>query len=170
MPNSEYDYVIVGGGSAGCVLANQLSKDPNTSVCLLEAGPRDWHPFIHIPIGIIAMMRSKLFNWAYYTAPQKNMNNRRMFWPRGKTLGGSSSVNAMCYIRGQKWDYDHWASLGNEGWSYDDMLPYFRRSERYEEGVSRYHGTGGPYCVSRVRNNNPLNEKFMAAAENCGYP
>lgn len=170
MKQYEYDYVIVGGGSAGCVLANRLSEDPDTSVCLLEAGPRDWNPLIRIPIGIIGLMRSRLFNWRYYTAPQQHLNNRRMFWPRGKTLGGSSSINAMCYTRGAGADYDDWAAQGNRGWGYDDMLAYFRACECYEEGGGRFHGSGGSYCVSQLRFSNPLNEKFLAAAEACGYP
>lgn len=169
MQQTEFDYVIVGGGSAGCVLANRLSADPNVSVCLLEAGPRDWNPLIRIPIGIIALMRSKVFNWAYYTEPQKHMNNRRMFWPRGKTLGGSSAINAMIYTRGDAWDYDQWAAAGNVGWGYRDMLAYFRRSEGYEDGPNEFHGGEGPYRVSHLRYSHPLNEKFLAAAEACGF-
>ncbi|MGN8160149.1 GMC family oxidoreductase [Salinisphaera sp. SWV1] len=165
-----FDYVIVGGGSAGCVLANRLSADERISVAVLEAGPRDWNPLIHIPIGIIGLMWSKMFNWAYYTAPQTRLANRRLFWPRGKTLGGSSAVNAMCYTRGNAADYDRWAADGNEGWGYRDMLAYFRKSEGFEGGANEYHGDAGGYRVSRGRHNNPLNEKFIAAARACGYP
>ena len=166
----EFDYIIVGGGSAGCVLANRLSADPDVSVCMLEAGPADWNPLIHIPIGIIGLMWSKMFNWAYYTAPQKHMNSREMFWPRGKTLGGSSSINAQCYTRGNAWDYDHWAELGNRGWGFDEMLGYFRRSEKFEAGASEYHGSDGTYCVSAPRHVNPLNHAFIEAAQACGLP
>lgn len=164
-----FDYVIVGGGSAGCVLANRLSADPSVSVCMLEAGPSDWNPLIHIPIGIIGLMWSRLFNWYYWTAPQKHMNGREMYWPRGKTLGGSSAINAQCYTRGAAADYDHWESLGNRGWGYRDMLTYFRKSERFEDGENEYHGGAGGYTVSRGRSINPLNEKFIQAAEACGF-
>lgn len=165
-----YDYVIVGGGSAGCVLANRLSADQNVSVAVLEAGPRDWNPLVHIPIGIIGLLRFPICNWFYYTAPQTRLANRRLYWPRGKTLGGSSSINAMCYTRGNAADYDRWAGQGNDGWGYRDMLAYFRKSEGFEDGATEYHGDSGGYRVSRGRNNNPLNDKFLAAAQACGYP
>ena len=135
-----YDYIIIGGGAAGCVLANRLSENPDTQVCLLEAGPSDKkNPLIKIPVGIIALMRSKSYNWRYWTTPQKALNGRRVYIPRGKTLGGSSAVNAMCYTRGHKWDFDHWESLGNKGWGYKDVLPLFRRSENYEPGENEFH-------------------------------
>lgn len=167
-----YDYLIVGGGSAGCVLANRLSADSDNRVCVLEAGPRDWNPLIRIPVGIIALMRSRLFNWGYYTEPQSRLNGRSLFWPRGKTLGGSSSINAQCYTRGNAADYDHWAELGNRGWGYRDLLPYFRQSENYEAGAgeNEYHGVGGGYNVSKLRYTNPLSEVFLRAAEECGFP
>lgn len=164
-----FDYVIVGGGSAGCVLANRLSAEADVSVAVLEAGPGDWNPLIHIPFGILGLLRSRVFNWFYYTAPQIRLANRRLFWPRGKTLGGSSSINAMCYTRGNAADYDRWAAEGNAGWGYRDMLAYFRKSEGFEEGAGEYHGDAGSYRVSRGRHNNPLNEKFLGAAEACGY-
>lgn len=166
---ADYDYIIVGGGSAGCVLANRLSADPANRVCLLEAGPRDWSPFIKIPLGIIALMRSKTFNWAYHTEPQKNLDGRRLFWPRGKTLGGSSAINAMCYIRGNPRDYDAWEAEGNPGWGYADLLPWFRACENFEGGEDRFHGTGGGYNVSTLRNRNRLSEVFLEAARECGY-
>lgn len=171
MPSEQqtFDYVILGGGSAGCVLANRLSADPGVSVCLLEAGPGDWNPLIHIPIGIIGLMWSKMFNWAYYTAPQKHMNGREMYWPRGKTLGGSSAINAQCYTRGNAWDYDHWAELGNRGWGYREMLGYFRKSERFEDGENAYHGSSGGYTVSNLRHVNPLSRAFVEAGVACGY-
>jgi len=165
-----YDYIIVGGGSAGCVLANRLSADPEVSVCMLEAGPADWNPLIHIPIGIIGLMWSKMFNWAYYTAPQKHMNGRKMFWPRGKTLGGSSSINAQCYTRGSAEDYDHWAELGNRGWGFREMLGYFRKSEKHYGGDSEFHGAQGSYVVSAPRHVNPLNHAFIDAAVAAGHP
>ncbi|MDA3921891.1 MAG: choline dehydrogenase [Salinisphaera sp.] len=164
-----YDYVIVGGGSAGCVLANRLSADPTLTVCLLEAGPADWNPLIHIPIGIIGLMWSRMFNWYYWTVPQQHMNGRRLYWPRGKTLGGSSAINAQCYTRGAAADYDYWEELGNRGWGYRDMLAYFRKSESFEDGEDEFHGGQGSYTVSRGRCNNPLNEKFIEAAVACGY-
>lgn len=164
-----FDYVIVGGGSAGCVLANRLSADPDVSVCLLEAGPSDWNPLIHIPIGIIGLMWSKMFNWSYYTAPQKHMNGRRLYWPRGKTLGGSSAINAQCYTRGNAEDYDHWAALGNRGWGYREMLGYFRKSERFENGENAYHGDAGGYTVSNLRHVNQLSRAFVDAGVACGY-
>ena len=164
-----FDYVIVGGGSAGCVLANRLSADRRISVCVLEAGPADWNPLIHVPLGVIGLMWSKTFNWAFHTAPQKHLDNRRLYWPRGKTLGGSSAINAQCYTRGNPRDYDHWAALGNRGWGYREMLAYFRKSEKYELGASEYHGDSGGYHVSRLRHVNPLNERFIQAAQACGY-
>ena len=141
----EADFVIVGGGSAGCVLANRLSAGGRYTVVLIEAGPPDKSPFIHMPAGIIPVIRSDTYNWKYWTAPEPNMGNRPMFWPRGRTLGGSSSINAMCYLRGHAWDYDHWAALGCTGWSYDDVLPVFRRMENFEpcNGEPDAWGGGG---------------------------
>ncbi len=164
-----YDYIIVGAGSAGCVLANRLSADPSVSVCLLEAGPPDSSPFIRVPIGIIAMMMSKVLNWQYFTAPQKHLNQRRLFWPRGKTLGGSSSSNAMVYTRGHAWDYDHWAELGNAGWSYAEVLPLFKRAENHERGADAYHGVGGPLNVAEQRSPNVLTDVYVKAAVQAGF-
>ena len=165
-----FDYVIVGGGSAGCVLANRLSEERDISVCLIEAGPPDRHPLIHMPMGIIWMMRSKVLNWNLYTEREPEMGGRRMFWPRGRTLGGSSSSNAMCYLRGHPGDYDEWAALGNPGWSYADVLPYFKRSENQERGASPYHGTGGPLNVADLRSPNRLTEVFINAGREAGLP
>jgi choline dehydrogenase len=170
-----FDFVIAGGGSAGCVLANRLSASGKWRVCLVEAGPVDRNPFIHMPAGLIPVVRSKVLNWQFWTAPEPNCGNRPMFWPRGRTLGGSSSINAMCYIRGHAWDYDHWASLGNDGWAYKDVLPYFRRMEHFEaidkvdDGRS-FHGTDGPLNVAEPRHVNPLMHAFIAAGQQAGHP
>jgi len=172
---NSYDFVIVGGGSAGCVLANRLSASGKWQVLLLEAGPADGNSFIHIPAGIIPVIRSNVLNWKFWTTPQQNCGGRPMFWPRGRTLGGSSSINAMCYIRGNAWDYDHWASLGNDGWSYKDVLPYFRKMENFEAidqlpGAHAYHGSGGPLNVAEYRYLNPLMSAFVDAAQQAGHP
>jgi len=163
------DYVIVGAGSAGCVLANRLSADPATTVCLIEAGPPDRSPFIRLPIGIIYMMMSRRHNWRYVTEAQRWLDGRRLFWPRGKTLGGSSASNAMVYTRGHATDYDAWAALGNRGWSYADVLPLFLRSEHHEAGASAFHGVGGPLNVSAQRSPNLLSRLFVEAAVEAGY-
>ena len=164
------DYVIVGAGSAGCVLANRLSADPQSTVCLIEAGPADSSPFIRMPIGIIYMMMSRRHNWRYLTEAQPHLDGRRLFWPRGKTLGGSSSSNAMIYTRGHPSDYDLWAALGNRGWSYADVLPLFLRAEHNEAGASAWHGTGGPLNVAPQRSPNILSRLFVEAAVEAGYP
>ena len=130
-----YDYVIVGAGSAGCVLANRLSADPSVRVLLLEAGPRDRHPFIHMPAGIAKLVNLRRLNWDYDTEPEPALDGRRLWWPRGRVLGGSSSINAMCYVRGHPVDYDEW---GVEGWAWRDVLPYFLRSERNTRGASEF--------------------------------
>lgn len=164
-----YDYVIVGGGSAGCVLANRLSANPAHQVCLLEAGPSDSNPFIRIPMGIIMVLRSKKLNWHFWTTPQPHCDNRKMYWPRGRTLGGSSSINAMCYVRGNAYDYDHWARLGNDGWSYQDVLPYFKKLEHCPSNTD-YYGSGGPINVDRPSYANPLMNVFIEAGQQAGYP
>jgi choline dehydrogenase len=164
-----YDYIIVGAGSAGCVLANRLSEDPANRVLLLEAGPSDWHPFIHMPAGLAKLVGKKGVNWDYTTAPEPGLGNRPLWWPRGKVLGGSSSINAMCYIRGNARDYDEWAELGAEGWQWDKVLPYFKRSEGNERGGSELHGGDGPLGVSDPRHKNPLSEVFLEAAAQAGY-
>ncbi|MFZ5698943.1 MAG: choline dehydrogenase [Pseudomonadota bacterium] len=166
-----YDYVIVGAGSAGCVLASRLSEDPNTTVLLLEAGMSDWNPFIHMPAGVGLLLKGKMFNWYFNTAPEKQLNNRRLYWPRGKTLGGSSSMNGMIYIRGHRADYDHWGrDLGLAGWSYDDVLPYFRKSEDFFGGENEYHGTGGPLGITQDASGHMLFGLFKEAAKQAGLP
>lgn len=166
----KFDYIIVGAGAAGCVLANRLSEDPNNKVCLIEAGPADNSIFIKVPAGIIFMMRSLTRNWRYWTEPQKALNNRKVFIPRGRTLGGSSAVNAMCYTRGHKWDFDHWESLGNKGWGYDDVLPLFKRSEHYEAGANEFHGVGGPMNIADLQSPLEVSKAFVDAGVEAGYP
>ncbi len=165
-----YDYIIIGAGSAGCVLANRLTEDPDCKVLLLEAGPRDWHPFIHMPAGLAKLVGKKGVNWDYNTAPEPHLNNRVLWWPRGKVLGGSSSINAMCYIRGVPADYDGWAAQGATGWDWSNVLPYFRRSERNERGGDALHGDHGPLYVSDLRHTNPLSHAFIEAGAQAGYP
>lgn len=165
-----YDYIIIGAGSAGCVLANRLSEQPDVRVLLLEAGPRDWHPFIHMPAGIAKLVGKKGVNWDYSTEPEAQLNGRRLWWPRGKVLGGSSSINAMCYIRGVPRDYDEWAALGASGWDWDSVLPYFRRSERNSRGSDAFHGGDGLLSVSDLRHHNPLSDAFIAAGQQAGHP
>ncbi len=163
-----YDYVIVGAGSAGCVLANRLSANPNNRVLLLEAGGRDWNPFIHMPAGLSRLVKHRAVNWNYNTTPQSELHDRELYWPRGKVLGGSSSINAMCYIRGQAEDYDAWEALGNPGWGYHDVLPYFLKSEDNSRGASHYHGVGGPLSVSDLRHTNKLSHAFINAGTQLG--
>ena len=162
-----YDYIIVGAGSAGCTLANRLSEDPTTTVLLLEAGGPDDVQEIHIPIAFSTLFKSPI-DWAYETEEQPHLHNRRMYWPRGKVLGGSSSINAMIYIRGNRRDYDHWSDLGNVGWGYSDVLPYFKKAENEERGASEYHGTGGPLNVTDLRTPNPLSKAFVEAGVEAG--
>ncbi|HVF35405.1 MAG TPA: choline dehydrogenase [Candidatus Saccharimonadia bacterium] len=169
MSRLEYDYVIVGAGSAGCVLANRLSENPATRVLLLEAGPRDWHPFIHMPAGISKLVNKKGVNWDYSTEPEPGLGGRRLWWPRGKVLGGSSSINAMCYVRGHPADYDEWVGLGATGWSWHDVLPYFRKSEHQERGADALHGSGGHLNVADLRHRNPLSQVFIDAARSAGH-
>ena len=167
---SEYDYVIVGAGSAGCVLANRLSADGKHSVLLLEAGPKDTNIWIHIPLGYGKLFKEKSVNWMYQTEPEPELNGRQVFQPRGKVLGGSSSINGLLYVRGQHEDYDRWRQRGNAGWGYDDVLPYFKKAENQQRGADKYHGTGGPLPVSDMRHADPLSEAFVVAAAEAGIP
>lgn len=166
-----FDYVIIGAGSAGCVLTSRLSEDPNVSVCVLEAGPSDWHPYIHLPAGFIKTFHMKSINWAYQQEPGPYTNGRSIYAPRGKTLGGSSSINGHIYNRGQRMDFDTWAQMGNRGWGYADVLPYFRRLEkRVGEGEALYRGREGSLTVTTMDWRDPLCEAFMEGAVALGIP
>lgn len=165
-----FDHIVVGAGSAGCVLAARLSEDPGTRVLLLEAGPADRSLWLHLPIGYGKTMWSPTYNWCFHTDPEPNMNGRRIYWPRGKTLGGSSAINGLIYIRGQREDYDHWAAMGNPGWAHDDVLPYFVKSEGNQRGSSALHGGDGPLKVSYIADRHPLIDAFIAGAGETGVP
>ena len=170
MDGAHFDYIIVGAGSAGCVLANRLTASGRHRVLLLEAGGRDSNIWIHIPLGYGKLFDNAKVNWLYKTEPEPELNNRRIIQPRGKVLGGSSSINGLLYIRGQHEDYDHWRQLGNAGWSFKDVLPYFRRAEDQQRGADDLHGAGGPLAVSDVSEPHPLCEAFIDAAVQAGYP
>ena len=151
-----FDYIIIGAGSAGCVLAARLTEDANVNVCLLEAGPADSSMLIHCPAGLALMAQTGQANWAFQTVAQPGLNGRRGYQPRGKVLGGSSSINAMIYARGHRSDYDYWAAQGNPGWAFDDVLPYFKRAEHNERGGDAFHGSGGPLNVVDLRSPNQI--------------
>lgn len=163
-----HDYIIVGAGSAGCVLANRLSE--HHKVLLLEAGGPDTSPFIHTPTGVLRLLTTRTENWAFDTAAEPALNNRRLYWPRGKVLGGSSSINGLVYVRGHAQDYDRWRQLGNEGWSYEEVLPYFKRSMHNERGEDPFHGTGGPLNIRECESSFPTHERFIQAGVEAGYP
>ena len=165
-----YDYIIAGAGSAGCVLANRLSADPSKRVLLLEAGGRDWYPWIHVPVGYFKTLHNPMTDWCYKTEPDPGLSGRSIDWPRGKTLGGTSSINGLLYIRGQHQDYDHWRQLGNTGWSYEDVLSYFKRSEDQQNGADDFHGKGGDLSVQNIRAKRDICEALIDAAEELGLP
>ncbi len=167
---SEFDYIIVGAGSAGCVLANRLSADGKNSVLLLEAGPKDSNLWIHVPLGYGKLFKDKTVNWMYQTEPEPGLDGRTVFQPRGKVLGGSSSINGLLYVRGQHEDYDRWRQHGNSGWGYDDVLPYFKKAENQQRGADDFHGVGGPLPVSDLGHPDPLSAAFIAAAAETGIP
>ena len=174
MANQQYDveadFVVVGAGSAGCVMATRLSEDPSTRVVLLEAGGEDRNRWIHIPLGYGKTFADASVNWCYQAEPDPGANGRSIFWPRGKVLGGSSSINGMVYIRGQHEDFDLWRQLGNAGWSSTDVLPYFKRAQHQTRGADEFHSTGGPLCVSDTSEHHPICEAFIKGAMELGYP
>lgn len=165
---SQYDYIVIGAGSAGCVVANRLTEDIDTTVLLLEAGNPDTKPEIHIPAECISLLGSEV-DWGYFSEPEPYLNNRKMFCSRGKVLGGSSSINFMMYIRGNSSDYDRWQELGNPGWSYQDVLPYFKKSEHSSRGADPYHGVDGELSVTDVTSGTPISQCFIDAALAIGY-
>ncbi|MGH6897403.1 MAG: GMC family oxidoreductase [Geminicoccaceae bacterium] len=169
MAEDAFDFIVIGAGSAGCVLANRLSADPANRVLLLEAGGRDVNPWIHVPIGYYRTIFDPRIGWGYRTEPEPGLNGRQIPWPRGKVLGGSSSINGLVYIRGQKEDFDHWRQLGNAGWSYDDVLPYFKRAEDQARGPGDYHGAGGPLSVGDSARHE-LVEAYIEACIDLGIP
>lgn len=167
---NDFDYIIVGAGTAGCVLANRLSKDPSKRVLLLEAGKKDDYFWIDIPVGYLYTIGNPRTDWCFETEPEPGLNGRSIGYARGKVLGGCSSINAMIYMRGQKSDFDHWASLGNRGWGWSDVLPIFRRSEDYQHGADDFHGTGGELRVEERRVNWEILDVWREAAQECGIP
>ena len=170
MNESRYDFIVIGAGSAGCAVAARLSADPGCRVLLLEAGPRDTNPWIHIPVGYFKTMHNPHTDWCLRTEPDPGIAGRSIAWPRGRVLGGSSSINGLLYVRGQAEDYDHWRQLGCIGWSYEDVLPYFRRAENQQRGADEFHGVGGPLAVSDIRVRRDICDAYIEAAEKNGIP
>ncbi len=168
--NKTYDYIVIGAGSAGCVLAARLSEDPKISVLLVEAGPKDSHPYIHMPLGFLRAMLNPKYNWGYASEPERHLNDRRMMLPRGKVLGGSSSINGMFYMRGHPRDFDTWRQMGCEGWGYADVLPYFKKMETSWRGAGKYHGGDGPLQVQPIDTRRLLHDPLMRSAAAAGYP
>src|ERR1700759_1228686 len=167
---AEFDYVVVGAGSAGCGLAHRLSASGKHSGLPLEAGPKDSNIWIHVPIGYGKLFKEKAVNWMYQTEPEPGLGGRQVFQPRGKVLGGSSSINGLLYVRGQHEDYDRWRQRGNVGWGYDDVLPYFKKAENQQRGADDYHGSGGPRSGSGLGDEDTLSEAFVKAAVETGLP
>lgn len=170
MSNERFDYIVVGAGTAGCLIANRLSENPDNRVLLLEAGQKDTYHWIHIPVGYFKTMHNPKTDWCYTTDPDPGLVGRSIKWPRGKVLGGSSSINGMLYLRGQAEDYDSWAALGNEGWSWNDVLPFFKRHENQERGADELHGTGGEVDISNIRVTRDICDAYIEAAQEIGIP
>ena len=168
--HKKFDFIIVGAGSAGCLLANRLSLNTENTVLLIEAGRRDNNPWLHVPVGYFKTMNNPKFDWMYQLEKDKGLNNRRIDWPRGKVLGGSSALNGLLYIRGDKHDYDNWEKLGNKGWSYKDVLPLFKKFECQENGENKYHGVDGELKVSNLRLRRKIADLFIEASEETGIP
>ncbi len=169
MDQEDYDYIVIGAGSAGCVVANRLSANPSNRVLLLEAGSRDRNPLFRLPMLMGKLMHSGIYNWHYHTEPEPNLNGRKIYWPRGKVLGGCSTINGMIYVRGNAYDYDRWAQMGNKGWSYDEVLPYFRKSESHTQRRDEFHSGDGELTVTRARGTNELFDIFVKAGVEAGY-
>ena len=167
---AKFDYLIVGAGSSGCVLANRLSEDPNLAICLIEAGGKDWSPFIHIPAGWASNFNNPRVDWGYHTAPEIELNERKIFWPRGKVLGGSSAINGMIYIRGVPMDFAAWEQAGAKGWSWEEVLPYYKKAETQQTHKDELHGDNGPLYVEDVRDKRPVHEVYLDAMESIGIP